>query len=74
MSKVIVTGIKTGIKPNATVNELPQRLEWQDFIQDPANVTLYVLALQQFMAMDQSKVTAYFQIGGSAVSLSISLV
>ena len=66
MSHVVVTGIKTGINPQGQPAELPQRLEWQDFKQSPEYLTLYILALQKFMAMTQSQVTSYFQIGGMA--------
>ena len=55
---VIVTGITTGFQPNAPVNTLPQRLEWQAFVQNLEFVTLYVKALQNFMGMTQSGVTS----------------
>lgn len=62
---VIVTGITTGVQPQAPVSQLPPRLEWQDFAQNLDYVTLYVKALQQFMNLTQSEVTSYFQIGGA---------
>jgi len=70
MSNVVVTGITTGIQPNAPVSALPQRLEWHQFVQNMDFVTLYVEALQAFMNLDQSETVAYFQIGGSSLIFS----
>jgi len=67
MSNVVVTGITTGIQPQAPVSSLPQRLEWHQFVQNIDFVTLYVEALQSFMNLDQSETVAYFQIGGSSL-------
>jgi len=64
---VIVTGITTGIQPQSPVSALPQRLEWQQFVKNPQYLTLFVNALQQFMGMDQSQVTSFFQIGGMPI-------
>jgi hypothetical protein len=67
---VIVTGITTGIQPQSPVSALPQRLEWQQFVQNPQYLTLYVNALTQFMGLDQSEVTSYFQIGGMSIIIA----
>lgn len=70
MSHIIVTGITTGIQAQASVSELPQRLEWHDFAQNREFVTLYVNALQRFMKADQSEPTSFFQIAGTRSVLS----
>jgi hypothetical protein len=64
MSHIIVTGITTGINPNAPTYELPQRLEWHTFVNSIEQVTLYVKALQAWMQQDQSDTPSYFQVAG----------
>ena len=69
MAPIVVTGIKTGVRPQASVSELPQRLEWSTFVQNIEFVTLYVKALQNFMATVQSEETSFFQIAGDQSAL-----
>jgi hypothetical protein len=66
MSHIIVTGSTTGIQPQSPVSALPQRLEWSSFVKSIENVTLYVKALQQFMADVQSDIPSFFQISGTS--------
>lgn len=70
MSRVIVTGVTTGIQ-SQNASQLPQRLEWHDFVQNLEFVTLYVNALGQLMKADQSQTTSYFQIAGLPTGFSM---
>ena len=74
MSNIIVTGITTGVSPNAPVSSLPQRLEWHNFVQSIEQVTLYVKALQQWMQTDQSSTPSYFRVAGIAYKFAFSLL
>jgi hypothetical protein len=62
--RIVVTGITTGIQAQTSVNQLPQRLEWNTFAQNLEFVTLYVRALQAFQGVDQDRDDSYFGIAG----------
>jgi hypothetical protein len=67
MSHAIVSGLRTGLTTQAW--QLPQRLEWRDFIQqNPYNLTLLVNALQLFMQETEDTKLSYFQLAGISIS------
>ena len=64
MSHTLVTGRKTGFTALAAPWQLPQRLEWQDFVRNDEFVTLYVKGLEKFQGEDESAKLSYYQIAG----------
>jgi hypothetical protein len=63
MSHTIVVGSQTGLSAQAW--NLPQRLEWRDFLQqNELNLTLYVNALQSFMSEREDTKLSFFQVAG----------
>ena len=66
MSHTIVIGSRTGITTQSW--DLPQRLEWRDFLQhNKFNLTLLVKALQSFMNEKESTKLSYFQLAGKSL-------
>lgn len=61
---IVVTGVTTGYDVTTESYELPQRLEWQDFVKDIKNVTLYVRALQELQKKSEDYTDSFFQVGG----------
>ncbi len=56
-----ITGMKTGIGANGAV---PNRIEIRDLQKNNVPWNLYLMALNRFQAMDQSKMLSYYQISG----------
>lgn len=72
MAHTLITGSKSGYTPQSQFWQYPQRLEFNDFVQVPGNLTLLVLALQNLQAEDENFKLSFFQASGNHSTWAIT--